>query len=154
MNAPDHSEMVLDGMELGRIVGKYGIGNVRLVLDALVPSPSLRAVRIPTTVRRRLEEHLDDLALQQERARDLEYGLDAILDSRMDEWRKRQMAEIVRQTTGGRKAAQIAKDVGVSDATIERRLAELREAAVKASPVCGLFEGLCSSERFHNVEGK
>ena len=145
---PIPDETFLDGMELGRIVKKYGIENVRRVLDAVAaPSTAIRPIRIPAKLRSKLEEHLDEVALEQARVRNLEDGLAAILGSGMDAWRKRQMKDIVNQTLAGRTAAQIAEDLEVSDATVERRLAELREAAVKASPVCGLFEGLLSKTR-------
>ena len=128
----DKLETFLDGVALRRIVERYGIEHVRLVLDALAANSTVaRPIRIPATLRSQLEEHLDHTALRQARVRDLEDGLTAILESGMDAWRKRQMTEIVKQTIAGRTAAQIAKEEGVGDATIERRLKELREAAAR-----------------------
>lgn len=73
------------------------------------------------------EEMLDAVIRQQTRKRELEDGL-AVMHLEND-WRRSQIVEIAERTIAGETAKEIAESMGVSDATIERRLKEVREAA-------------------------
>jgi DNA-directed RNA polymerase specialized sigma24 family protein len=78
------------------------------------------------------EEKLDSVIRDQTRARQIEDGLGAILaaESRVDEWKRNEYTEIVDRTLAGDTAQQIAVALGLTLRTVERRLSEVRQAAV------------------------
>jgi hypothetical protein len=97
--------------------------------DSLPPSDTWR--QIPG-YRRCREAGVDSIIRQQSRIGHLEAGLAVIVEKQPDSWHRRQLVEIVDGIKSGKSAAQIAQDMGVGRATINRRLAEIRNARVSA----------------------
>jgi hypothetical protein len=164
---PEQLQPFVDGIELRRIVDRYGAANVQLVLgviaeqareelierrsremqdnwkanmrplgpaslprpDSLLPSDTRRQM---PGYRRCREAGVDSIIRQQLRIGHLEAGLAVIVEKQPDTWHRRQLVEIVDAIKAGKSAAQIAKEMGVGRATIDRRLAEIRNARVNA----------------------
>ena len=84
--------------------------------------------------RRHRQESVDAVIQQQARDRELEAGLAAILGRKEKiPGHHAQIAEIVDRIEAGQTVAQIAKEMGIGPATVERRLADIREAAESES---------------------
>lgn len=156
---PKELEPFFDRLELRRIVERYGMHNVQFVLariaeqqrremierrsqeirdawkEKLRPLGPIRAPR-PVAGRRwhrhtrTREESLDNVIAHQARLRELEKGLNVMLERAIHLDSKHQFVEIVDRTKAGETAAQIAGALGISERTVETRLAELRKAAV------------------------
>jgi DNA-binding phage protein len=94
--------------------------------------PSSDALRQTPGYRRCREAGVDSIIRQQLRIGHLEAGLAVIVETQPDSWHRRQLVEIVDGIKAGKSATQIAVDMGVGRATIDRRLAEVRNARVNA----------------------
>lgn len=138
-SVPEHLEPFLAGVELRRIVEKYGVANVQLIVGVMAEQTRREMIA------RRSRETLDlmkanvrpaqtALTVDKEptRANQLEDGVAHILETQPDSWQRRQLVEIADRVKAGMSAAQTAYEVGVSTRTVERRLAEIREAAAAA----------------------
>lgn len=165
----EYETAVRDGVELRRMAERYGIENLLLVLGAVAreqsPGKPLGPIRIPPlrdTRPSEIEVHLDKVIRKHARDRELDAGLEAILSSGMDEWRKREIMQIVAHTVAGLTAQQVAEVVGVSNATVERRLNEVRQAAndadekkyghvLETASLSGLIEGLNGRDTFGDI---
>lgn len=182
---PEHLEPFLAGIELRRIVEKYGVGNVQLILGVLAEQarsemidrrrretldawqvnmrplapatiaslPSLKTSkerRATRRYRRHRQEGLDFTIRQQARVRQLETGLAIILEKEPEGWHRSELVGIVNGVRTGMTAGQIAERLGCSTSTVERRLAEIRQAAISAEveqlaspcPLAGQNDGL------------
>lgn len=110
---------------------------MRLLVSATAPQlPSLQtsdARRRQRRYRRHREAEMDSTIRQQTRARELEDGLAILLESGADAWYRRQLDEIVERAKAGETATQIGRELRVSTRTIERRLSEIRNAALGAA---------------------
>jgi hypothetical protein len=87
------------------------------------------ANRTTAGYRRHREEGMDALIRRQIHTRELEAGLTAILERDADGWHRRELVEIVDKSNAGSTAAEIAAQLGIGTRTVERRLAEIRNAA-------------------------
>ncbi|HKT87952.1 MAG TPA: hypothetical protein VJQ59_05925, partial [Candidatus Sulfotelmatobacter sp.] len=135
----EYETAVRDGAELRRMADRYGVENLLLVLGAVAreqnPPKPLGPIRIPPlrdTRPSEIEVHLDKVIRKHARDRELDAGLEAILASGMDEWRKREITQIVAHTVAGLTAEQVGEVIGISVSTVERRLNEVRQAANEA----------------------
>jgi DNA-binding NarL/FixJ family response regulator len=161
---PDQLQPFLAGMEIQRIVTKYGVANVQLVLGVIaelarremveqrsretldlwksnvrplasVTMPELASLttsekrRSAPRYRRHREAAVDTTIRQQTRVREIEAGLAIILEKEPDGWYRRELVDIANSVKAGETVAEIADGLSISVSTIERRLAELREAA-------------------------
>jgi hypothetical protein len=161
---PEQLQSFVDGIELRRIVDRYGAENVQLALGVIARQelidrrnretldnwkanmrplgpaslprpdslPSSDALRQTPGYRRCREAGVDSIIRQQLRIGHLEAGLAVIVETQPDSWHRRQLVEIVDGIKAGKSATQIAVDMGVGRATIDRRLAEVRNARVNA----------------------
>jgi len=181
----DRLEGFVDGIQLRRIVEKYGAQGVELVLAIIAEQtrrelidrrrrenqdawktnvrplgpaaaprlPSLQTVekrRSTRRYRRHREESIDYTIREQARVRQLETGLAAILENEPEGWHRSELVGIVNGVRAGMTTGQIAHELGCSVSTVERRLDEIRSAAVAAEiaqlakpcPESGQNEGL------------
>ena len=156
--APEAIEPFLAVLEFHRLVKTYGAADVQAGLNVIAEherhlmierrsSQMLDAwksetrpvspVRIPRAVGGRQwrrhhqtrEQRLDKMIFEQARLRELDAGLSVIQGSHIDEWKKREFAQIVNLIDSGQTAKQIAEALGVSERTVEGRLKDLRDAA-------------------------
>src|SRR5262249_32726663 len=122
---------------------------------------TLAARRRQPRYRRHRQEVLDSKIRQQARVRQLEAGLAIILERESDSWHRRELVAIADGAIAGLTATQIAQTLGISTSTVERRLAEIRNAPVAAEakkqlagpcPLPGQSEGLGTKIPLH-IEG-
>lgn len=147
---PEHLEPFLAGVELRRIVEKYGVANVELIVGVMAEQARREMIA------HRSRETLDlmkanvrpaQTALtvdkQPTRANQLEDGVAHILATEPDSWQRRQLVEIADGVQAGKTLAEVAQEVGVRLRTAERRVAYLKKAAAemealtKACSECG-----------------
>jgi DNA-binding NarL/FixJ family response regulator len=149
VTVPHELETFIDGVVLRRIVERYGQADVRAVLDAM--AEQARREMIGQRSRDTLDLMKQNVRPAQTaltviklptRASRIEDGVAVILEREPDSWQRRQLVEIADRAKGGMSAAQIAKEVGVSQRTVERRLAELLKTAEVAAEVDALVNAV------------
>jgi DNA-directed RNA polymerase specialized sigma24 family protein len=147
------------GVALGRIVDQCGMADVRAVLELIerrcsqtrdawktnakpMTAATAELVELPTATERRRapgyrrhrEDAMDSAIRRQERDRELEAGLAVIVEreERIPGYRA-QVAEIVDRVEAEQSVAQIAEEMGIHPSTVERRLRDVRNAAVASA---------------------